>query len=283
MPSHNLSNTFNISSPNLSPKPHSLPLSQAISSLMYYGSTSIAEQTLSAHKFNPNQVINSDKPLVQKDNNFYAQTPEHKYISRYLVNPCGCLGCGDPLYLFRNFPRRNESSVRSVFWQEIQEHIPFTRKRSTEQKRGRVTARSFNTNADSGTTENRSSSGLGRTSFNTNTNSGTTDSSSSSGLGRKECKISCMNDKSIKKCRKKHQYMSNPPDVESWFLLIMARITDIDIATNLPILIQINNHFPCIDFCLGSKDTKELWTRMIFDSRAVMNSGNKSYHQQVIH
>lgn len=112
-PSHNSGNTFNISSPNLSRNPYSLPLFQVTSSLMHYALGSIAEQTLSVHKGNPNQIMNSDKPLVQKDNKFYPQNPENKYISRYPVNYRGCLGCEDPLYLFQNCSRRNESSVRS--------------------------------------------------------------------------------------------------------------------------------------------------------------------------
>ena len=80
-PSHNSGNTFNISSPNLSRNPYSLPLFQVTSSLMHYALGSIAEQTLSVHKGNPNQIMNSDKPLVQKDNKFYPQNPENKYIS----------------------------------------------------------------------------------------------------------------------------------------------------------------------------------------------------------
>ena len=48
---------------------------------MHYALGSIAEQTLSVHKGNPNQIMNSDKPLVQKDNKFYPQNPENKYIS----------------------------------------------------------------------------------------------------------------------------------------------------------------------------------------------------------
>ena len=217
---------------------------------------------------------------MQKDNNFYPQNPENKKISRYPVNYRGYLGCKDPLYLFQNCSRRNESSVRSVFWQDMWANIPSTRKKSTEQQRDCVTAPSFNTNADSGTTENRSSSGLGWTpSFTTNTNSSIIDSSSSSGLawGKNGKFPAWMMNPSGNVVRNTSK--SDSSDVESWFLPIMARITAIDVATILPMPIQVNNNLPCIDFYLSSKKKNDLRMRMLADSGAAMNSGNKSYYQ----
>ena len=72
-------------------------------------------------------------------------------------------------------------------------------------------------------------------------------------------------------------------NVEPWFLPIMARITTMDVATCLPMPIQINNNLPCVDFCLGKTESKELRMRMLADSDAAMNIDNKRYHQQAMH
>ena len=72
-------------------------------------------------------------------------------------------------------------------------------------------------------------------------------------------------------------------NVEPWFLPIMARITAMDVATCLPMPIQTNNNLPCIDFCLGMTESKELRMWMLVDSGAAMNSGNKNYHRQAMH
>ena len=70
---------------------------------------------------------------------------------------------------------------------------------------------------------------------------------------------------------------------EPWFLAIMVRVTADDVASSLPMPIQINNHFPCVDFCLGLIKTPTLWMRMLLDSEAAMNSDNKEYHQQAMY
>ena len=66
-------------------------------------------------------------------------------------------------------------------------------------------------------------------------------------------------------------------------MAIMARVTADDVASSLPMPIQINNHFPCVDFCLGLIKTPTLWMRMLLDSEAAMNSDNKEYHQQAMY
>ena len=72
-------------------------------------------------------------------------------------------------------------------------------------------------------------------------------------------------------------------NVEPWFLPIMEKITAMDVATCLPMPIQINNNLPCVDFCLGKTESKELRMRMLADSDAAMNIDNKRYHQQAMH
>ena len=37
-------------------------------------------------------------------------------------------------------------------------------------------------------------------------------------------------------------------NIEPWFLPIMEKITAMDVATCLPMPIQINNNLPCVDF-----------------------------------
>ena len=62
-----------------------------------------------------------------------------------------------------------------------------------------------------------------------------------------------------------------------------ALITAMDVAACLPMRIQINNNLPCIDFCLGMKESKELRMRILVESGTATNSGNKNYHRQAMH
>lgn len=66
-------------------------------------------------------------------------------------------------------------------------------------------------------------------------------------------------------------------------LPIMTRVTTINVSASLFMLIQINNYLPCVGFCLGSVESKELRMRIIIDSGADMNNRNKNYHQREIH
>ena len=54
-------------------------------------------------------------------------------------------------------------------------------------------------------------------------------------------------------------------NVEPWFLPIMENITAMDVATCLPMPIQINNNLPCVDFVWGRPNLRSygcgcLWT-----------------------
>ena len=63
----------------------------------------------------------------------------------------------------------------------------------------------------------------------------------------------------------------------------MAIVTAINVASTLSMPIQINNHLPCVDLCLGLMETPTMRIRTLLDSGSVTNSGNKEYHQQAMH
>ena len=264
-PLHNSANTFYHSPTNPSCRPNSF----TYSILMHYGPDSIAEQTLSAHRSNQNQVADPDKPLVQKGSLFSPQNPGSKYVSKYPVSFRGCLDCGDPNHLFRNYPQRSEKSVRHLFWQEMLTHILATRKKGLRQQQSDSRSITFSgftntlsANIDSVytyTTSVPSSAGVGRTVNNLPVWMTTRPSESNIDADKPESS-----------------------NVKPWFLPIMARITAMDVITCLSMPIQINNKLPCVDVCLGKTETKELWMRMRVDSGAAMNSGNKRYHQQAM-
>ena len=68
---------------------------------------------------------------------------------------------------------------------------------------------------------------------------------------------------------------ADSPNVEPWFLSIMASVTAIDVTFSLPLPIQIKNHMLCVNFCLGLRETPVMRMCMLLDSRVAMNSGNK--------
>jgi len=252
-PPHNSGNTFhNSSNPSHSP---------SYSNLMHYGPGSIAEQTLSAHRGNQPQVDDPNKPLVKRGDLFYPQNPETKFISKFPVHFRGCLGCGNPDHLFRACSQRGDSNVRHQFWNEMRAHIPASRKNDRDQQHGSTNTMTVDVAPITGTTPS---------------------TPSSAGVGRKVNNLPAwMTSRPSESVVDADKPASD--NVEPWFLPIMARITAMDVAACLPMPIQINNNLPCIDFCLGLKETQELRMRMLVDSGAAMNSGNKNYHRQAMH
>jgi len=100
-------------------------VSNSLEANCYYQNNSLAEQTLEAHS-----TPCPDKLLVKgTDGKMYPKNPSNGYISRFPDDFTGCLGCGSTEHRFRVCPRSNEKDLREIFWQELWDHIPTTRKK----------------------------------------------------------------------------------------------------------------------------------------------------------
>ena len=160
-PSHRSGNNFHFSCTNIT---NSSSHFQPTSNLMHYGPGSIADQTLSAYKGNTNQSSTQDKILVKKEDNFfYLRNPDNDYVSQYPVSFRGCLGCGDTLHLLRACLRRNDSSVRKLFWEDTHAHVPATRTENHAQvaRRASPSVPQYHYSAVTGSVMDKNSSGLG--------------------------------------------------------------------------------------------------------------------------
>ena len=216
-PPHNSGNTFHNSSlnPSSSPNPSTY--------------INIMQQTHSTYRSNQTQATDPDKLLVKKGDLFYPQNPDTKFISKYPAGFRGCLGCGGPDHLFRACPQRGDMNVRHHFWNEMRAHIPASRKKGHDQQHGSTNTLSADVDTVSCITPSiPSSAGVGRTVNNLPAWMTTRPSASTVNVDK-----------------------PNFSNVEPWFLPIIARITIMDVATCLPMPIQINNNLPFVDFFFG--------------------------------
>ena len=83
---------------------------------------------------------------------------------------------------------------------------------------------------------------------------------------------------------------SSPPnqnkvseDKNPLILPILVGVNNTSVDGSTPIPINIDNNLRCVDFKLGHEiDGKAILLRMLVDSDAAMNSGNKHYHRQIM-
>ena len=92
---------------------------------------SFAEQTIIAHS-NLEAKVNERPLVVKKDGHSYPDNPTDGYVSRWRDGFFGCLGCGSDNHRFASCSKKNNLDSRSLFWQELWNHVPSTRKRASE-------------------------------------------------------------------------------------------------------------------------------------------------------
>ena len=220
-------------------------------SLLHYGSGSIAEQTIVSHQPGGNQ-----KPVVTKaDGLQYPKNPENGYVSRYPTTFRGCLGCGQLGHLFKDCSKNRDQEVRADYCQELWCHIPATRKKPATTRDDQASHRS-NTDAPvmHVATQQFTSGPLGR--------------------GRGVNTASWMSSSSPPSESKA------PANKNPWILPILVGINNTYVKSSTPMPIKIDNNLPCVDFELGHETgDNSIHLRMLVDSGAAMNSGNKSYHR----
>ena len=91
----------------------------------YYQNNSLAEQTLAAHS-----TPRPDRQYVKGTaGKMYPLNPSNGYISRFVEDFTGCLGCGSPQHRFRGCPQSADKDLREICWHELWAHIPSTRKK----------------------------------------------------------------------------------------------------------------------------------------------------------
>ena len=90
-------------------------------------SNSLAEQTIG--EYSPSISSRADKPLVAgKNRKMYPQDPTNQYSSHYLDEFKDYIDCGSTAHRFRMCPRKDEKALRDLFWEELWDHIPSSRK-----------------------------------------------------------------------------------------------------------------------------------------------------------
>ena len=115
-------------SSHLSPRLHS----NLIDSANFHYSNSQAELTIQQHSEPPSILDSSSRPLVVKrDGKSYPNNPTNEYISRYPDGFFGCLGRGASSHQFKECKDNRVNTVRSLYWQELWDRVPKTRKRSS--------------------------------------------------------------------------------------------------------------------------------------------------------
>ena len=93
-------------------------------------SYSQAELTIEQHSNPIPNVDSSSKPLVVKeDGQSYQKMLTNGYISRYPNRFFGCLSCGASSHQFKECKDNRVNTARSLYWQELWDHAPKTRKR----------------------------------------------------------------------------------------------------------------------------------------------------------
>ena len=66
-------------------------------------------------------------------------------------------------------------------------------------------------------------------------------------------------------------------------LPILVGVNNNSVEGNTTMPINIDNNLPCVDFALGQESGgNSIHLRMLVDSGAAMNSGNKAYHRQIV-
>ena len=59
----------------------------------------------------------------------YPQNPINQYVTQFVEEFNGCLGCGFTQYPFKLCPRKEDKPYEILLLQEVWTHIPSTRKR----------------------------------------------------------------------------------------------------------------------------------------------------------
>ena len=67
-----------------------------------------------------------------KDDNKYPTNPTNGYISQWVDGFQGCLACGSTNHRFSTCPKKDNPNAEILFWQELCEHVPYTRRRKSE-------------------------------------------------------------------------------------------------------------------------------------------------------
>ena len=74
-----------------------------------------------------------------------------------------------------------------------------------------------------------------------------------------------------------------PVNKNPWTLPILVGVNNISVKGSTPMPINIDKNLPCVDFELDHETgDKSIHLRMLVDSGAAMNSGNRSYHRQIM-
>ena len=209
-------------------------------------SGSSAEQTIIAH-FNPEAMVNKRPLVVKKDGYKYPSNPTNGYVSRWRDGFFGCLGCGSDNHRFVSCSKKNDLDSRSLFWQELWDHVPSTRKRASEP----ICPSLLHSNL------------TGKSNVATNTNS---------------IHINTLNSSRKRTNVDKPEQKKNNTNKEARWCAIFVHVNNVLSNPKNPMPIGINNSLPSISFILGILEDEENKMRMLVDTGAAMNTGNFDFH-----
>ena len=189
--------------------------------------------------------------VVKKDDHSYPSNPTNGYVSRWRDGFFGCLGCGSDNHRFASCSKKNNLDSRSLFWQELWNHVPSTRKRASEPIRPSLIH----------------SNPTGKSDITANTNSIHINTPNSS---RKRTEVG------------KPAQKNNNTNKEARWYAIFVHVNNILSNPKKSIPIGIHDSLPSVSLIRGILKDEENKIRMLVDTGATMNTCNFDFHMWVM-
>ena len=180
-----------------------------------------------------------------KDDNKYPTNPTNGYISQWVDGFQGCLACGSTNHRFSTCPKKDNPNAEILFWQELCEYIPYTRRRKSQPiPKSIVDA-------------NPACHSL------VVTGAHTLDSIYGNSSPKRPAE----------KCD------TSPAIGKPCWYAIFVRVTNISSSPKIPMPISITNSLLYVCLHLGNHEDDENRMRILVDTGVAMNTGDLKYHQ----